>query len=292
MPKTNNFITRYFGRQSSAFNTIIGLVFCSVIGVFDLVTPDDYMFSLMYILPIVFTTWYVDKNSGIFISATSTTFLAFHRFEESLVVAVWNNLSIFGIFCVVTLMLSRIRQLLENESALARTDPLTGIRNLRSFSELVEYEALRLQRENSPFSIAYFDIDDFKKVNDTYGHKKGDEFLRELVSCLDQHLRKTDIFARMGGDEFIIFFPATDQNSVKVVAQKVREGLDGLSRSTGWAMSISMGVVTCTRGPCDLDDLITVADKLMYDVKHAGKNDVFYAEYASPIEINKMVLGR
>jgi diguanylate cyclase (GGDEF)-like protein len=290
MPKTDNFITRYFDGQSSTFNTIIGLVFCSVIGVFDLVTHDDYIFSLMYILPIVFSTWYVDKNAGILISAICTAFLAFHHSDKLLIVSIWNNLSMFGIFCVVTLMLSRIRQLLENESTLARTDPLTGIRNLRSFSELVEYEALRLRREGSPFSIAYFDIDDFKKVNDTYGHKRGDKYLKELVSCLRKHLRKTDIFARMGGDEFVIFFPATGQNSVKVVTQKVREGLDGLSRSIGWLTTISMGVVTSTNGTCDLDDIITAADKLMYEVKHAGKNNVLYAEYSSPIVTHKLNL--
>lgn len=279
MPKPENLITGYFDRRSSIYNAIIGLVCCSVIGILDLVAPDDYIFSFIYILPIVFTTWYAGKCAGILVSIICTAFLAFHQFKEIIFAAVWNNLSVLGIFCVVTIMISRIRQLLENESTLSRTDPLTGIMNLRSFTELVEYEVLRLHREGCPFSIAYFDIDDFKKVNDVYGHKRGDELLKAVVTCLAQHLRKTDIFARMGGDEFAIFFPAADQRAVKVVAQKVREGLNELSKSISWPTTVSMGVVTCTSGAYDLDDIIKTADQLMYEVKHTGKKDVLYAVY-------------
>lgn len=177
-------------------------------------------------------------------------------------------------------MLFRIRQLLEAESTLSRTDPLTGVMNLRAFTELVEYEIMRLMREGSPFSVAYIDLDNFKLVNDRYGHRKGDELLKAIVTCLNSNLRKTDAVARIGGDEFTIFLPATDQKAVKVVTQKIREELNELSISNNWATTISMGVVTCTDGACQLDEIISIADNLMYAVKKAGKNDVQYAEYA------------
>ena len=275
---TLNRYYRYLDGRGTTFNAITGLVCCLFVGVVDLSTPHEYIFSFIYILPILFTTWFAGKRAGFLVSLICTAFLSYH-FHESLFAALWNNLLMLGIFCVLTTMLFRIRQLLETESSLARTDPLTGAMNLRSFSELVEYETLILQREFSPFSIAYFDIDNMKQVNDQYGHRKGDELLKAVVKCLAQNLRKTDIIARIGGDEFTIFYPATDQKAVKVVTQKVMQDINELSKSNNWPTTISMGVVTCTNGACGLDEMLENADKLMYEVKNGGKNDVHYAAY-------------
>jgi diguanylate cyclase (GGDEF)-like protein len=194
--------------------------------------------------------------------------------------ATWNILSTLGIFTVVTILFSKIRQLLESESTMSRTDPLTGVMNVRAFSELMEYEILRLKRESSSFSIAYFDVDNFKQVNDQHGHRKGDELLKSIVTSLTQNLRKTDVVARMGGDEFIVYFPLTDQEAVKIATLKVMEELNQLLQINNWPTTISMGVVTCINGACDFDKLIGLADKLMYEVKQAGKNDVHYGMYS------------
>jgi diguanylate cyclase (GGDEF)-like protein len=153
--------------------------------------------------------------------------------------------------------------------------------NLRAFSELVEYEVLRLQRTNSPFSIAYLDLDNFKMVNDRYGHKKGDEVLKATVENLVGSLRKTDVVARIGGDEFAIFLPETDSETVRVVMGKVRERLHVLAESEQWITTFSMGVITCEHGDCELDKIISIADQLMYEVKTSGRNNVRYASLPS-----------
>jgi diguanylate cyclase (GGDEF)-like protein len=169
----------------------------------------------------------------------------------------------------------------KKDRELSRKDHLTGVMNLRAFTELVEYEILRLQRDGSHFSVAYLDLDNFKAVNDRFGHNKGDEVLKTTVATLVESLRKTDVVARIGGDEFAIFLPSTDSESVKVVMDKVRERLSELSEGNQWVNTFSIGVLTCTDGECDLDKIISIADLLMYEVKKSGKNNVRYGVFPS-----------
>lgn len=270
---------KFLDRQGKIVNFIIGIVCALIVGTLDVMAPDDYTFAFFYLLPIAFTTWFAGKRSGLIISVLSAAFWSEDHFQGANLASAWNILSTLGIFCVVTLMLARIRQLWEAELNLSRTDPLTGVLNLRAFSELVEYEIWRLQRQCCSFTLIYLDVDNFKQVNDQLGHNKGDELLKTVVAGIVKSLRKTDVVARMGGDEFTIFLPATNQEEAKVVIDKLNENLLLVSETTHWKTTCSVGVLTCTSGECTLDEVISIADKLMYEVKHTGKNDVRYAEY-------------
>jgi diguanylate cyclase (GGDEF)-like protein len=284
MAKLETIIAGYFTylhRIGSTINTVLGLLCCSLLGIADLVLPTGLDLPFLYILPIAFTTWFAGKRTGILVSVICTAFLSHNYLKFNRLVGSLDILSALGFFLVFVLMLVRLRDLLELESTLSRRDPLTGVMNQRAFSELVGYEIMRLQRESSPYSLVYLDVDNFKVVNDQFGHAKGDELLKAVASCLTDNLRKTDIVARMGGDEFTIFYPATGQEPAKVITQKIKEKLDALSEENDWPTSISMGVVTCTSGMCELEGIVTVADKLMYEVKNSGKNDVLYAMYSS-----------
>jgi len=280
MAKLEAMIADYFGylnRLGGKINAIIGMICCVLLGALDLAVPDEYVLSFFYLLPISFTIWFAGKNSGLIASAMCTVFLIPNYVKLGTVAGAWNILSAFGIFCIVTLMLARIRELLNVESTLSRTDPLTGAINKRAFSELVGYEMIRLQRERKPFSLVYLDIDDFKQVNDQYGHTTGDEVLKAVVSCLRNNLRKTDVVARMGGDEFTIFYPEINETGARVATQRIKRFLGELLTANNWPTSISMGVVTSEHMECKLDDIVALADNLMYQVKNAGKNNVLYA---------------
>lgn len=270
---------QYLEQKGKTFNTVVGVLCALSVGVIDLMTPPAYTFGLLYVLTISFTSWFAGKHAGLIIAICCTMLWAVDRFNGDLYASTWNILSALGIYCFISMLVIRMRKLWEIERTLSRKDPLTGVMNIRAFTEFAEYEILRLQRQCCPFSVAYLDLDNFKHVNDQYGHKKGDELLISVVNCLEEHLRKTDVIARMGGDEFTILLPATDQEAVKVVIQKVREDLSRLSNINKWPTTFSMGVLTCSHGDCSLDEIISRADKLMYEVKNAGKNDVRYAEY-------------
>lgn len=280
MAKLEAIIARYFkylSQLEDRVHIIIGLACSTLLGLLDLITPNEFVLSFFYLLPIAFTTWFAGKRAGILISVVCTCFLAPNFIGLSAVASAWNILSALGIFIIVTFMQDKIHGLLKIESNLSRTDPLTGAINKRAFLELVGYEMIRLNRENKPFSLAYLDIDDFKKVNDQYGHTKGDEVLKAVVSCLVDNLRKSDVVARMGGDEFTIFYPEIGQDEVKVATQRINKFLTELSEKNSWPTSISMGVITSESEECKLEVIVTMADELMYKVKNSGKNNVMYS---------------
>ncbi|MGD0585602.1 MAG: diguanylate cyclase [Oryzomonas sp.] len=274
--------TRFLDRQGTLFNLLAGVSCAALVGIFDHIAPDEVIASFLYLFPISFVAWFAGRTPGVLIAVSCAAIWAYDNLKSSsLLILAWNAFSVAGIFLVVSLLVAKIRQMLEMERELSTRDPLTGVMNMRAFSEVVEYEILRHKRQLETFSFAFLDLDNFKQVNDRYGHLKGDELLRSVVDCLVDNLRKTDIVARAGGDEFIIFFPMTGQDAVQVVMEKVRERLAGLSLKIDCPTSVSTGVLTCTHGLCDLDEIIFAADKLMYEVKATGKNNVRFAEYGN-----------
>lgn len=151
------------------------------------------------------------------------------------------------------------------------TDQLSGLPNRRHFFELVAGEIRRNHRYDTPFTVAYLDIDNFKTVNDTLGHAKGDKLLRQVGTIIAAAVRETDTAARLGGDEFALLLPETAGESALTVAVKVRQQLkEGVERR--WPVSFSMGMVTCLKSPASIDEVVGRADRLMYKVKKEGKD--------------------
>jgi diguanylate cyclase (GGDEF)-like protein len=273
-------IIRYFNYLESkgkTFNILFGVVWTAIFGVLDILAPAEASFSFLYLLPIGFVTWFGGKKAGIIISMVCATLLSIHYFVDISIISIWNILSTFAVFSIFSVMLTINHKMWLNERTLSQEDPLTGVMNIRAFYKRVEYEILLLKRKGLPFSIAYLDLDNFKTVNDRYGHKRGDELLKSLAINTVENLRKTDVVARIGGDEFAIFLPATDHDAVKVVMEKARERLHALKESEQWETTFSIGVLTCTHGESELEELISLADSLMYEVKNNGKNNIRYA---------------
>lgn len=282
MDSIEQFFIRYFQYLDSkgpVFNAVLGLICTICIGAFDVFAPDEATHSLLYILPIAFVAWFSGIRYGFFVMLVCIALWSVNNVVSSILITSWNIVSTLIFFSSIVALLHKTRGLWENEKILSRTDPLTGVKNLRAFTELVEYEMLRSQREKASFSLAYLDLDNFKKVNDSCGHAAGDELLKSIVSKIVSNLRSTDLVARLGGDEFAIFFPATDQASVQVVMRKVDSELSRMMQSNSCPTTLSTGVVTCRGGVYDLEKLISYADSLMYDVKRAGKNRILYSFY-------------
>jgi diguanylate cyclase (GGDEF)-like protein len=195
-------------------------------------------------------------------------------------VPVWNTLIRFIFFIITTLLISELRKAKEREGELARLDYLTGAVNSRFFYELAQREIDRSQRYQHPFTLAYIDLDNFKAVNDQFGHATGDQILRTLVSSARGFIRKTDTFARLGGDEFVLLMPETSQESAQSVISRLQSGLLEEMRQNNCPVTFSIGVLTCQAAPPTPNELVKMADNLMYSVKNDGKNAVKYATYA------------
>jgi diguanylate cyclase (GGDEF)-like protein len=147
-------------------------------------------------------------------------------------------------------------------------DPLTGTLNTRGFMEVAERERRRAVRNRQALTIAYFDIDGLKKLNDGAGHQAGDRLLVRFVSAVAASIRAYDIFARLGGDEFVLALPATEQREAIGVITRIRDQLFGQHPP----LSVSVGVVTYSSPAEALETMLQAADHLMYKAKQAGGN--------------------
>jgi len=151
------------------------------------------------------------------------------------------------------------------------TDPLTGLYNRRGFLLLVKHQWLQALRRKKPFLLVYIDVDHFKDINDSLGHKEGDQALRDLATMLRECFRNTDIIARMGGDEFSVTTDDASPESCQAIEQRLAGILEQKNNSAGRAykLVLSVGVLTCDSSLQDLsiEDLLAKADALMYQQK-------------------------
>jgi diguanylate cyclase (GGDEF)-like protein len=176
-------------------------------------------------------------------------------------------------------LLAALRRVLVEERELAHTDYLTGAANQRSFYELAEQEISRSVRYRHPFAMAYVDLDNFKIVNDRFGHLPGDLVLRAVTDRMKSCLRKTDVVGRLGGDEFTVLFPETGSEAARAAVNKLKLQLLAEMQQGNWPVTFSIGVVTFITVPPSVDEMIRVADELMYTVKKEHKNAVAYGIY-------------
>lgn len=158
----------------------------------------------------------------------------------------------------------------------ATTDPLTGAYNRRYFDKQLEQEVEEANRYKTPFSLLIFDLDHFKHINDSFGHPAGDYVLKEFTKLIQLSVRKTDIFARIGGEEFVIIAPQTDEEHAYLLGEKLRgltEHHDFVYNNMSIAVTASIGVAQFRPGEA-AKDLFDRADRAVYHVKHNGRNDV------------------
>ncbi len=155
----------------------------------------------------------------------------------------------------------------------ASIDNLTGIFNRQKFEALLREEQERHQRYGHPLALVMFDVDDFKSINDEKGHLAGDQILQELTALVAGALRNTDVFARWGGEEFIILLPDTDRVGASQLAEKLRKLLESSRFSGEQRVTASFGVAELLQDD-DMDDLVERADMAMMFAKTQGKNRV------------------
>jgi diguanylate cyclase (GGDEF)-like protein len=255
-----------------------------LIGVIDYQTGYELAFSLFYLVPICLATWVSGRDMGLLLSILGACVwyladvLSGHVYSSSLIY-LWNTGIRLGFFAVVTFTLAALRESLEHERNLSRTDPLTDAANSRAFLELVQSEVQRYERYQHPFTVVYIDLDNFKTVNDRYGHLVGDKILHAIVAEIRKRLRKTDVVGRLGGDEFGLFLPETGQEAAQVVVKKIRAGILDTMQMRKLPVTASLGVVTCQGIPHSGETLIKLADDLMYTIKNHGKDGIGYSIY-------------
>ena len=277
-------VLEYLGRKSKLYFVILGISLDVILGIIDTLTGYEISFSIFYLIPILIVAWFGGRTTAIFISITSAiTWLIAdsiteHRYSN-FIIPMWNTIMRLGFFLIISMLIVRVKKSLEFEKNLARIDTLTKVGNGRDFFEKAAVEIERALRFKHPLTIAYIDIDNFKKVNDTFGHSAGDDLLAIVADTIKENVRVVDIVARLGGDEFAILLLETGEEGAKKAIDKVYRSLTKIVKKNKYPISFSIGVITYNKMQHEINEMIKMADGLMYSVKNHGKNMVKYKVY-------------
>ncbi|PKM89313.1 MAG: hypothetical protein CVU85_02840 [Firmicutes bacterium HGW-Firmicutes-10] len=263
---------------------------------------NHYLFVVFAILPLV-TIYNRSKRCMIFFSASNILFLLLMLnrippnsltayIPANIVTIIYYFSLIFSLalmivlFLLYTLLIDRyekdlleksnnLQSLYEEVSRLAREDPLTGAFNRRKMDELIQAETTRSDRYKTFFSMIIFDLDDFKVINDRYGHDVGDGVLKQLIEVVRSDLRSVDAVGRWGGEEFVILLPGIKIHQAIYVAQRVKTIIDKTEFSGGIHITASFGVAQRMSGE-SFENFYRRLDQAMYQAKGNGKNQVCY----------------
>jgi diguanylate cyclase (GGDEF)-like protein len=268
-----------FLRGLPALLLVLGcLVVVGLVGLLGYCTGPAFSYPLLYLVPIAWAAWRGGFACGALTSLASAA--AWHGGEalqgQAAHPAVWllNGVIRFGVFVAACSLLARLRVSMLHEKALARTDPLTGAANGRTFYEEVYRTAERDLRADRPLTLAYLDLDDFKLLNDRQGHSAGDAALRHVAQTISQNVRAGDTLARLGGDEFALLLPETGGPEASAMLTRLHRLLAQEMAARGWPVTVSVGAATFAHPAADIDVMVGATDALMYAAKAAGKGRV------------------
>ncbi|TCV84096.1 GGDEF domain-containing protein [Sulfurirhabdus autotrophica] len=256
---------------------IIALVF--LVGYIHEITGAKIEMHSFYMIPVVIATWYIGLFAGVLVVVISSLdWLGVEAMKNTHGMLTWEMLVSESIRVTILLMLvfvlTKLRLALKRESELARRDVLTKLANRRAFFEAANIELARAKRYGYPLTAIMIDLDNFKLVNDEQGHEVGDVLLSYVANILNSNIRSSDFAGRLGGDEFVILLPETGEDSAEVIAKKLQNELLAGMKLHQWPVTFSIGVATFVLSPKDVGEMLKCADRLMYEVKQGGKNQV------------------
>jgi diguanylate cyclase (GGDEF)-like protein len=274
-------IMEYLSKLPQSLLICIASLMVLLVGILNHMGGPEISSTIFYLIPIVLVTWFTKTSIGFIFSILSALTWLIADLTSGTTpfnsdIPYWNGVARLGSFFILTFILSTLKNTLRQEKEYSRIDFLTGIRNRRYFIELLNMEINRARRYEHPFTVVCIDLDNFKTVNDCFGHSTGDILLRLVARTIQQNIRVTDTVARLGGDEFAVLLPETGRNVAEAILQKVQKiNLDIMQRH-GWPVTLSIGVATFTSPPSTVDETLRISDQLMYTAKNNGKNSIQY----------------
>ena len=275
------------GRRRGWLPVVLGVLLVSAVAGLDYLTGTAVSVDLLYVLAVMAVTWVGCRRHAVLVAVLAAA--------EGLAAdighggaggadpaAVWNALTDLVVLTLVAVLLDSLHRAVEHQRHLATVDALTGALNRRAFEIAAERERLRAARHGIALSLAYLDVDHFKSANDRLGHHAGDQVLEEVAAAVSQTVRGTDLFARVGGDEFVLLLPETDAREAMTVVQRVRAAAATAARAAGYPAALSAGIATFRFPPESVDAMLAAADDLLYKAKAAGRDRVVGAVMPGP----------
>jgi diguanylate cyclase (GGDEF)-like protein len=255
----------------------VALLMVGLIGLPDYLLGVGVSFAVLYAAPVGLATWYIGRRDGIAMAVVSSlsslgAYIGADYLHTHPVRLALHGIMTFGFLLLGAMLLDTIRHLLQAQATLARTDPITQLLNARGFAEQLRTFLRLAARSGKPVSLACLDLDNFKQVNDSYGHATGDAVLKEFAEGLTSSLRSTDAVARIGGDEFAVLLPFTDESGARAAIAKMRETLQRTPICLRYGLGYSIGCATFVNAPQVPEQAMKVVDLLMYEAKRRHDN--------------------
>lgn len=277
-------ILDFIAKQPKPVIFIASFLLIGAVGYLDLVTGNQISVTIFYLIPVSLATWFIGWRSGSLVAVICSVAWFFIDQKSGsqyvhFIIPMWNGIVSLGFFVLVVYLMHTLQFELNLQKNMAMEDFLTKASNARAFFRYADMEIKRMKRYGTPFSLLYFDLDDFKRVNDTLGHNEGDKLLYTMVNIIRKNIRGTDAVARLGGDEFAVLLPEMNADSAQPFIKHLRAVFDTEMKKHSWHVTFSAGVVTFVKPPESIDAVIKLADNLMYTVKRQGKNAEKYIVY-------------
>ena len=275
------------GRRRGLAPIALGALLVSAVAALDYLTGAAVSVDLLYVLAVMAVTWVGCRRYAVLVAVLAAAEGLAAQAASGAGMAltlplVWDALTNLVVLTLVAVLLDSLHRALEHQRHLAAVDSLTGALNRRAFEIAAERERLRAARHGTALSLAYLDVDHFKKANDRLGHHAGDRVLEKVAAAIAQSVRATDLFARMGGDEFVLLLPETDAREAMTVVQRVRVAAAAAAQAAGYPVALSAGIATFRFPPESVDAMLAAADDLLYKAKEAGRDRVVGAVAPGP----------
>ncbi|MDA1184587.1 MAG: GGDEF domain-containing protein [Acidobacteria bacterium] len=269
--------TRGLGGQVARGGLVLGGIL--LIAAVDFFSGSELRAFPLYYAPIALAAWHFGLAGSVAaaflctLAWTGANQLAGLEYSHP---AIWvANTVVQGVsFAVVGILVTKLKLALSQAHDLSRTDPLCHLLNRRAFHEDGDRLLALCRRGKRPATLAYLDVDNFKTVNDSFGHKVGDTLLRQVGQVLESSVRSSDLVARLGGDEFAILLPELAPDEARQMLERLGTRLSQLSPTPTCVVTVSIGAVTYMSPPADLQAMLPVADSAMYAAKKEGAHQV------------------
>lgn len=267
-------------RKTSQLRAVaVATALTSVLGCADFMTSSEISFSIFYLIPITAAVILSGRQLGlifsvicalVWITADIASGLDYHVWH----IPVWNTLVRFGYFTFHTVLLNQLLTTISMIQAASLQDPLTKAANWRYFEQYSSQLLQQAGRDNIKMTIAYIDVDNFKKINDSFGHGVGDEVLIQIAQTIRSQIRSQDMIARLGGDEFAVVLNNTDLATSQEILDRIRRATLQEMQAKNWDVTLSIGAMVFSVLPMTITPMLKMVDSLMYDVKKNGKDNI------------------
>ena len=236
--------------------------------------------ATLLVAPAIYSVYFFSKRAtAVQIALVAIGYAAAARGRVGAPDAVLTASALLAATGLVALHRASANRLIARLSDVARTDPLTGLLNRRGFEQLLETELERSRRSGRPLSLIVGDLDHFKRLNDRFGHGAGDSALERLSVILNTAKRRIDTAARIGGEEFAVVLPDSDQHAAYILAERMRREVRETFASEPSRLTISLGVATFPLHATTAEALIARADESLYAAKALGRDrSALYSE--------------